>query len=112
MFRFSMRELLLVILVIGLGLGWGLDHARLSSQAATWRHCAGALEQAFRELRWTVSWTEDRNEVEVQRTDGDSTGIYAFYTDSYEPGTKFFRKRPPLDSSKALKEGARPISSP
>src|SRR4051812_12973283 len=87
MFRFSIREMLLVMLVIGLG--WGLDHATLSSQAATWRHCTAALEQAFVDLDWTVLWTEDRSEVEVQKTAGDSTRTYAYYTDPYEPGTRF-----------------------
>jgi len=32
MFRFSIRELLLVTLVIGIGLAWWIDHRRLESR--------------------------------------------------------------------------------
>src|SRR5678815_5223413 len=87
MFRFSIRELMLITLVVGLGFGWGLDHARLLSRIANWRHCTGALEHAFVKLDYEVSWTEDRSEVKVSKTDGDWTRSYHYDTDPYEPGT-------------------------
>jgi len=47
MFRFSLRELLLLTCVVGLCIGWGLDRARAArtSQARQrdWRTCALAL---------------------------------------------------------------------
>jgi hypothetical protein len=34
MFRFTIRELVLVTLAIAMGVGWGVDRARLASQLA------------------------------------------------------------------------------
>jgi hypothetical protein len=36
MFRFSIRELMLVTLVAGLIVGWWLDRSRLATRDATW----------------------------------------------------------------------------
>ena len=44
MFRFSIRELMLVTLVIGLGCGWGLDHSRCRIREANWSR---ACREAF-----------------------------------------------------------------
>jgi hypothetical protein len=53
MFRFTIRELLILTVTAGLALGWWLDHRqipemkrRLSDQViatAQWRKCAGGL---------------------------------------------------------------------
>jgi hypothetical protein len=53
MFRFSIRELLLVTLVIGIGLAWWIDHRQLESRlerALVWRTAAGGLEELLRQL--------------------------------------------------------------
>jgi hypothetical protein len=35
--RFSIRDLLWLTLVVGMGVGWWIDHQRVSSIAAEWR---------------------------------------------------------------------------
>jgi hypothetical protein len=36
MFRFTIRELALLTLVVGLGVGWWIDRSRLAKTAAKW----------------------------------------------------------------------------
>ena len=64
MFRFSIRELMLVMLVVGLGLGWWIDR----SNNARWRTRAGALEYFVREKGYRVMW--DAQEPMVRIFDG------------------------------------------
>jgi len=114
MFRFSIREMMLVMLVVCLGLGWGVDHARLFRQGETWRHCAGALEYVFTELHYTVEWTEDRKFVTVKRrTYNDMYENYEDMTDRHEPGNRFYSRPLSLDlASKALVESPPNPSAP
>jgi hypothetical protein len=46
MFRFSVRELMLVTLVVGLALGWGVDRAKLSAL------CAKLVGQCEQRKHW------------------------------------------------------------
>lgn len=64
MFRFSIRELMLVTLVVAMGAGWWLD--RRSN--AHWRSRAGALEFFVREKGYRVMW--DAKEPKVRIFDG------------------------------------------
>jgi hypothetical protein len=91
--KFSIRDLLFVTVIVAIALGWWVDHARLYTQSATWRHCTGALEKAFGEFGVSVEWTEDRSEVKVVKKSGDLIQQYEFYTNPYEPGTQFYRHR-------------------
>ena len=52
MFRFSIREVLLVTLVIGLGIAWCRDRRDL----ADWKSRAKALEHVVREDGWQIEW--------------------------------------------------------
>jgi hypothetical protein len=84
MFRFSIRELMLVTLVVGLVVGWGLDHLRLSkslSEAEKWRKAAGALEHMLSELGWKTKWEFEYDMVEL---DSDPYGK-VISTNFYEP---------------------------
>ena len=74
MFRFSIRELMLVTLVVGLVAGWLLDHGRqaraIESEKAwrlraqtlekEWRLRAGTLETIVVARGWKVLWREDQ----------------------------------------------------
>lgn len=53
-FRFSIRDLLWLTLVVGLGLGWGMrEHLALSS-ADEWRRTAEALKTILEQEGWEV----------------------------------------------------------
>jgi hypothetical protein len=50
MFRFSIRELMLVTLVVGVGVGWFADHRRL--RAGHFRERANFQAELIQELEW------------------------------------------------------------
>ena len=84
MFRFSIRELLLVMSGVGLCIGWGLDHARQTRLAATreraWRTCTLQLGE-----KWSKSCDVD---IRVVTPDG-KTFVFVGNTDMLD-------KRKPL----------------
>jgi len=64
MFRFSIRELVLLTAVAGCAVGWGLDHVRQAAQLHTyqasaqlWEHRAGAVVDALSDTGWRFEWT-------------------------------------------------------
>src|SRR5687767_14511096 len=61
MFRFSIRELMLVTLVVAVGIGWWLDRRN----NARWQKRAGALEYLVREKGYRVVWEADRPVVHL-----------------------------------------------
>jgi hypothetical protein len=70
MFRFTIRDLLWLTLVVAMGLGWFVHQRRLcadnancqminealAARATKWRSRAGALEEAFNVDGWTTTW--------------------------------------------------------
>jgi hypothetical protein len=56
MFRFTLRELLALTLVVAMGLGWWLRDSTLLAEAEQWRGAAGALEYALRKDGCEVEW--------------------------------------------------------
>jgi hypothetical protein len=97
MFHFSIRELMLVTLVVGLVIGWLIDHRKLSQEVAEakeWRTCAGALEHALDTLGWTVEWDLRRSVIRVSRRDKESPGNFHMGMSSkqFEPSPLY--KRP------------------
>ena len=59
MFRFTIRELLLVTLVVAMGIAWGLRENQLRAEAERalqWRSRAAALEHVLVSLGWRVRW--------------------------------------------------------
>jgi hypothetical protein len=54
MFRFSIRELVLVTLVVGLALAWGLDRHQLRAELTTAKKVAG-------EAMWKLTLSENSN---------------------------------------------------
>jgi hypothetical protein len=63
MFRFSIRELMLVTLVVALGVGWWLDRRNDAGNNALWRARAGTLEELLKGKGYRVSWVADTNRV-------------------------------------------------
>ena len=56
MFRLSLRETFLVILVLALGIGWLVDRNQLRKTAQRWHNAAGALEYAFTKYGGKLEW--------------------------------------------------------
>jgi hypothetical protein len=57
MFRFSIRELLILTVTVGLAVGWWIDHRKLGTYqlaADEWRRCAGGLESILSNDGWHV----------------------------------------------------------
>ncbi len=59
MFRFTIREMFLVVVIVALCVGWGLDHQRIAGELATakrWQYAAGAAEHALNNLGFKTEW--------------------------------------------------------
>ena len=59
-FRFTIRELLLLMLVVGLGLGWWLDRERGNAQFEKADTRAFVLEQMLYEAGFDIEWKGER----------------------------------------------------
>ena len=75
-FRFSIRDLLWLTLVVALGLGWFVHQRQLRAEAdkelrrANWWHMAAeALEEALKDADWKVEWDFDASRLTVRWTD-------------------------------------------
>lgn len=66
MFRFSIRELMLFILVVGLSLGWGRDHFKLS-------------ESCDKLTRQSAGRADYLNRLNVKITPAEGTDFGEFY---------------------------------
>ena len=86
MFRFSIRELMLVTLVAAMGVGWWLHYRSMSlamADAKKWRTSAGALEYILSDSGWDIRWNPETDTVFALKNDGQSFGIS---TTHFEPG--------------------------
>ena len=59
MLRFSIRELMLVTVVVALISGWAVDHVSNHNEVETWRFRAEACADKVRSLGWKVRFMED-----------------------------------------------------
>jgi hypothetical protein len=92
MFRFSVRDLFWLTLVVALALAWWLDRQQVRAEvdqvrasgdarAKKWRGRTGALENALTSDGWQVTW--ETAKVWLTKTPGNlGTG---YYTDTFEP---------------------------
>jgi hypothetical protein len=71
MFRFSIRDVLWLTVVVGLGLGWWRESV-ISSQGQRWQSKAQTIARALRERGWTVRFGDDSLDVR------DETGTSIF----------------------------------
>ena len=91
-FRFSIRDLLWLTLVVAMALEWWLDRqhvraevdqVRAAGDARTkkWRGRTGALEDALTSDGWQITW--EATKVWLAKSPGSQgTG---YYTDTFEP---------------------------
>jgi hypothetical protein len=75
MLRFTIRDLLWLMVVVGLASGWWVDHRRISDDPQ-WRTIAGALEQLLLDQGYGIGWgggdvfiSKDGKTVGKARTD-------------------------------------------
>src|SRR5262245_52503331 len=75
-FCFSVRDLLWLVLVVAMGLGWARHESQhraeleqANSLAAQWRGAAGALEHDLREDGCSVEWDHDLASVCIYHSD-------------------------------------------
>src|SRR5688572_11143781 len=50
MFRFTIRDVLWLTVVVAIGVGWWIDHGRIETERARWRRVSDAFEAKFREV--------------------------------------------------------------
>ena len=67
MFRFSIRELMLVTMIVALAVAWWMDRYQLSEGRA-WRQRAAVIEQYLVRNHWEVWWGVDS--VGITQPDG------------------------------------------
>jgi len=68
MFKFSIREWLLAMVIVGMAMGWAVRERRLRAEldsANAWRGRAGALEFALRKSGRPVTWNFKKSLVFV-----------------------------------------------
>jgi hypothetical protein len=68
--KFTIRDVLLVTVIVGISVGWWADNRRLESEALTWRMCAGGLEEVLLQTGQTVEWNWERSQVYVTQPTG------------------------------------------
>jgi len=94
MFRFTIRDVLWLTVVVALSAGWIVRENRLQSKlttAARWRMAAGALEDILREDGWSVQWGYREDQVLLVKCSGASrfSGASTVHTSrvvtQYEP---------------------------
>jgi hypothetical protein len=70
MFRFTIRDVLWLTVVVALAVGWWVEHRRFTV-AYPWRTRAGALEQLLIDQGYEVGW----NAAGSNNVDGESVTI-------------------------------------
>jgi hypothetical protein len=77
MFRFSIRELMLVTLVAGMALGWWLDRQRVRGEIEELSWKGVALARGLEFAGYCTSFTDNELNVEARRS-GPNTHPYSF----------------------------------
>lgn len=66
MFRFTIRDVLSLTVIVAIALAWAVDRYRLATlldNAQAWRGKAGALEEILRDDGWRIEWATPTGEV-------------------------------------------------
>jgi len=65
MFRFTIRELVLVTVIVAMGVAWWSQQKRLKKDAIGWKHRAAAAKLVLRSRGWEVNWDGDDTEFRL-----------------------------------------------
>lgn len=92
MFRFTIREILLLTATAGIGTAWWLDHSRQASVIEAWKGKAATvenrvtvLEMVLEDDSWKLSWiNEGKLPEKLKAVKGEST-IEARYLGTRSP---------------------------
>ncbi len=90
--KFSIRDLLLVTVIVALALGWWVDRQQRPQEwmaAKRWRTRAGALEEVLRDSGWQFQWEPEA----VRLTKGNRTIVIDANT--FEPSPMPNSQQPP-----------------
>ena len=68
--KFSIRDLLLVTMIVALAMGWSLREWELRAKANRWKNAAGTLEYLVENDDWNIEWEHDLSQVRVWRPAG------------------------------------------
>jgi hypothetical protein len=63
MFRFTIRELVLLTLVVAMGVGWWLDRSRLATRADSAEERMSVLETIVGSSGWTVKYDKQGDQI-------------------------------------------------
>jgi hypothetical protein len=70
MFRFTIREIFLLVVIVALALGWWLDHRRMAqgvANALSWKDATGAAESLLKLEGWTIEWNRKTNRMKGRK---------------------------------------------
>jgi hypothetical protein len=86
--RFTIRDVLWLMLVAGLGCALAISWKQTAAQrdqAKGWRTRAGALEAVLKDAGWKIRWEADSIRVRPPDSIGRNGHIGAIRTDHFEP---------------------------
>ena len=86
MFRFTIREVLVLTLAAGLAVGWWLDRRQQAAQlaeASQWRTIAGGLEHIVRQQGWRAGIENGR--IWAASDSASPTQVFEVGADEFEP---------------------------
>jgi len=76
MFRFTIRDVLLVMVIVGLAGAWFMDRRQLASEAELWTSRAVDAEMAMKSDGWIVDWRDAEKGPYFRYPDGRSWEPY------------------------------------
>jgi hypothetical protein len=88
MFRFTIRDLLWLMVALGMACGWMASRQQATTQrqiAKNWRTRTGALEAVLKDAGWQVKWESEWITVSPPDAIGANGHIAQIRTDVYEP---------------------------
>jgi len=78
MFRFTIRELVLVTVIVAMGAAWWAERRQLNrelSVAISWQPRAEALEESLQMDGWHIEWDLDNTVLRLTKDNGHYRGI-------------------------------------
>jgi hypothetical protein len=70
MFRFTIRDVLLVMVIVGLAIGWGIDRLHSAKREHGWVNRSNALTDAVRMEGWEIIRSDTHLILEKRNVEG------------------------------------------